>query len=515
MKVLHFRKDLSAGSVLQFVFFVASLTPTLLNAQSWPVDGANNFDWRYQASESLIGANNASTLAPQWVFNTQGDVSATPTSQNNVVYFPDWAGNLYAADAKTGTLIWSRSIASYNGQPNSIARVSPAIHDQELIIGDNVGAVLPHAGADIMAVDRATGNLLWITQVDAHPAAVITSSPTISGNTVLVGVSSLEEYFAAVPGYVCCTFRGSMVALNVNTGKILWKTYTVPPGYSGGAIWGTPAVDQLNSHSVYVGTGNNYSVPSSVSACEAAAGGEDPSCTAPDDYFDSAMSFDLTSGKVNWGHPLTAYDAWNISCSSTQVNCPVPRGPDYDFGSGPNFLGSNLVGFGQKSGIYWALNPHDGSIVWATQVGPGGTTGGIEFGPATDGKRIYVAITNSEHYPYKLYNGPVITWGSWAALDANTGQFIWQVADPSPNTDQNEDMGSVSVANGVLYAPSFSGYVYAINSATGAFLWSFNTGGTVVDGPALASGSVLWGSGYSHTPPGTPNNKVYSFTVSK
>ena len=76
-------------------------------------------------------------------------------------------------------------------------------------------------------------------------------------------------------------------------------------------------------------------------------------------------------------------------------------------------------------------------------------------------------------------------------------------------------MGSVSVANGVLYAPSFSGLVYAINSATGAFLWSFDTGGSVVDGPALASGSVLWGSGYGHTPPGTPNNKVYSFTVSK
>lgn len=488
------------------VLFIATLAP----AQSWPIDGANNFDWRYQPSQSVIGPENAIALAPLWVFNTQGDVSATPTSQSNVVYFPDWAGNLYAVDAKAGTLLWSRSISSYNGQPNSISRVSPAIYNQELIIGDNVNAEIPHSGAHIMAVDRKTGNLLWMTQVDAHQAAIITASRVVSGNTVLVGVSSNEEYLAAAPGYPCCTFRGSMVALDAMTGAIQWKTYTVPVGYSGGAIWGTAAIDQLNAHSVYVGTGNNYSVPSTVSACEAANGGMDPDCTAPDDHYDSAMSFNITTGAVNWGHALTAYDAWNVSCITTQVNCPVPRGPDYDFGSGPNFLGS-IVGFGQKSGIYWALNPHDGSIVWARQVGPGGTTGGIEFGPATDGKRIYVAITDSEHYPYALCSGAVINWGSWAALDVNTGQCIWQVADPTP--EQSEDMGSVSVSNGVVYAPSYSGYVYAINSASGAFLWSFQTGGSVVDGPSIASDAVFWGSGYGHTPPGIPNNKVYAFTV--
>ena len=389
--------------------------------------------------------------------------------------------------------------------------MSPAIFNQELIIGDNVNAEIGHNGAHIMAIDRATGNLLWITQVDSHQAAIITASPVVSGNTVLVGVSSNEEYLAADPAYPCCTFRGSMVALNAMTGQILWKTYTVPPGYSGGAIWGTAAIDQMNGHSVYVGTGNNYSVPSTVSACIATAvGGQDVQCLSPQDHFDSALSINITTGQINWGHVLWGYDAWNVACISTQTNCPVPRGPDYDFGSGPNFLGT-IVGFGQKSGIYWALNPLDGSIKWARSVGPGGEVGGIEFGPATDGKRIYVAISDSDHYPYKLYNGPVINWGSWAALDVDTGQFIWQVADPTP--EQSEDMGSLSVANGVVYAPSYSGYLYAIKADNGAFLWSYQTGGSVVDGPSIASDAVLVGSGYSHTPPGTPNNKVYSFTV--
>ena len=82
------------------------------------------------------------------------------------------------------------------------------------------------------------------------------------------------------------------------------------------------------------------------------------------------------------------------------------------------------IGIGQKSGIYWALNPDNGAIVWSTIVGPGGTTGGIQWGTATDGTRIYVAITNSLHLPYTLANGgPTIDWGSWAALDPRTGQL--------------------------------------------------------------------------------------------
>ena len=103
------KKNLVSRSLVFLLGIGIISIPSVLHAQSWPVDGANNFDWRYQASESLIGTNNAGTLAPQWVFNTQGDVSATPTSQNNFVYFPDWAGNLYAVNAKTGTLVWSRS----------------------------------------------------------------------------------------------------------------------------------------------------------------------------------------------------------------------------------------------------------------------------------------------------------------------------------------------------------------------------------------------------------------------
>ena len=108
-------------------------------------------------------------------------------------------------------------------------------------------------------------------------------------------------------------------------------------------------------------------------------------------------------------------------------------------------------------------------------------------------------------------SGRQITWGSWTALDVQTGTILWQTADPTPGT---MDLASVSVANGVLYAGSYSGQMYALNTMTGDILWGFASGGSVLDGPSIVEGTVYWGSGYRNIPPGTGNNKVYAFTVS-
>jgi len=132
-------------------------------------------------------------------------------------------------------------------------------------------------------------------------------------------------------------------------------------------------------------------------------------------------------------------------------------------------------------------------------------------GTATDGQRIYVAITNSGHKPYPLINGKTISWGAWSALDIATGKIIWQTADP----EQALDMGAVSVADGVLFAPSFSGTMHALDAKTGQILWSFASGGAVIDGPSIVDGTVYWGSGYKKVASGMPNNKVYAFTIEK
>jgi len=473
--------------------------------------------WRNQDAEHRIKPSNANTLAAKWTFTTGGDVSATPTVSDGVVYFPDWAGNLYALDASAGTVLWHHQISEYNNRQGSLARVSPAIHKSDLIIGDVVSATAPHAGANVMAVSRSKGSLRWITQVDSHPAAIITGSPIIANDIVYVGVSSNEENLAStIPSYPCCSFQGSVVALDANTGSILWKRLTLPDnhgqttGYSGNAVWQPPAID-LSRGSLYVGTGNNYEVPDSVKTCiSQTPSANQSSCFAADNYFDTALALDLKTGHVKWSRRLQGFDVWTVAClrNPNPVSCPYPDSPDYDLsGSGPNLF-TNMVGFGQKSGIYWALNPDNGGIIWSSTVGPGATLGGIEWGTATDGNRIYIAITNSQHKSYPLVDGSTITSGAWSALDAATGHIIWQTADP----DQGLDMGSVSLANGVLFAPSFTGKVHAIEAATGKILWSFQTGGSVIDGPSISKGMVFWGSGYGRVQ-GTPNNRMYAFTV--
>jgi polyvinyl alcohol dehydrogenase (cytochrome) len=533
-------------------FDIGIVDQTSKGLEGWRIAGRDPDNSRNQPSERQISAANVHQLVPKWVFTTGSDVSATPTVAGNTVYFPDWAGNLYAVRADKGDLLWSRKISDYNGRAGSISRVSPAIFEDQLIIGDHTGVgwlsegapSVGHDGAHVIAVDRHSGALRWITEVDSHPAALITGSPVFHGTTVYVGVSSEEETLAVNPEYPCCTFRGSMVALDVFTGAVLWKTFTVPDNegwtdrYSGNAIWSPPAIDPRRG-SLYIGIGNNYTVPDDVLQCQEEAIESDnpnPNCAAPDNYFDTVWALDLATGAIKWARRLSGFDAWTVACLSLPpgVNCPSPHGSDFDFpGSGPNLLhvrdneqhgrdrqaehagehDRDLVGIGQKSGIYWALNPDNGEVVWSTMVGPGGTTGGIQWGTATDGTRIYVAITNSQHMTYTLANnGPTINWGSWAALDPRTGRILWQVPDPTPGAI---DPGAVSVANGVLYAGSYSGAMYALDARTGDVLFTFDSGGSVIDAPSIVNGTVYWGSGYRNIAPGIGNNKVYAFALPK
>jgi polyvinyl alcohol dehydrogenase (cytochrome) len=490
---------------------------TAQTAIPWPVAGHDLSNSRNQPLETRIDVANVNSLTTKWVFRTGGDVSATPTVGSDAIYFPDWAGNLYAVRKDNGQAIWSAQISQYDGFPKAFSRVSPVLFGPDLVIGDIESSGQPHDGARIMAINQQSGVLHWVTQVEKNPAAIITGSPVVVGNVVVVGVSSNEEALADQPGYVCCTFRGSMVALDANTGKILWQTYTVPDNggkpteYSGGAIWQPPAIDTARNL-IYVGTGNNYTVPEAVATCVAkVSAGTVISCTDPADYFDSALALDLRTGAIVWNKQLQGYDVWTVACINAKpgVTCPSPAGPDYDLsGSGPNLL-PGLVGFGQKSGIYWGLDPSDGEIAWSAVVGPGSTIGGIEWGSASDGERIYAAIANNLHDAYRLTpRGETITWGSWSAINARTGKIVWQTADPTKGAI---DPGAVSVANGVVYAGSYSGMMYALNAKTGKIMWSFDSGGSVVDGPAIADGVVYWGSGYAHIGPGKPNNQVFAF----
>jgi polyvinyl alcohol dehydrogenase (cytochrome) len=271
---------------------------------------------------------------------------------------------------------------------------------------------------------------------------------------------------------------------------------------------------------LYADTGNNYSVPAGVCTTPQQTGCSSP---AADDYVDSMLALRLSDGKVAWADSTLNGDLWTLL---------QPTGPDFDFGTGANLFTTTspvtgrpeqLVGFGQKSGVYWAVDPATGEVAWQTRVGPGaqGTVGGITYGGAADGRRIYVAETNTAGVPYTLggsgpYAGQTVTSGSWTALDPATGKILWQTPDPQGSFDA----GFVSAANGVVYGGSLAGTgtnMYALDARTGKILWSFASGGSVTGGAAIADGSIYWGSGYcgtacfGTTTPVLNNNKMYAF----
>jgi len=507
----------------------------------WPMFG-QNLQNTATTSESTISAKNAAQLKMKWAFTTGGDVSARAAVVNGFAYFPDWKGNLYAVNAGSGKQVWSRQLIDYGLTSGARSRTTPAVVDGRLYIGTQPGAWL-------LAINAATGNLLWKSQLESNdPYAIISTSPAVRNGRVYTGVASLAEGggLVGVSDISAAGPRGSAVAVDALTGSIVWQTYMAPMGYYGAGVWGSNPVVDVARNSVYVSTGNNYlhpeptapsSNPSKTYGACITDGGTAASCNALDDYVDSVLALDLDTGAVKWARRLLDWnqqsygvtngsDDWNVDClwpaifpppADVGPQCPSNYGPDYDFGSAPNLItykdgnrSKTIIGAGQKSGIYYALNPDTGAVLWQTQVGPGSSLGGMEWGSASDGKRIYVQIAN-------LYGIPSASGsaGSWSALDPKTGQILWQTADPNGAID----IGPMTVANGVVYAASMAlaptnKTMFALDAATGKVIWSFAAGSSVNAGATVANGVVYWGSGYTNLgPPYTGNNKFYAFST--
>jgi polyvinyl alcohol dehydrogenase (cytochrome) len=491
------------------------------SGSDWPSGGATIGN-THSSDSNKPNAQSAKNLAVKWTATVHGDVSAIAAVVGGAVYVPDWGGYLNKMDAETGAVIWSKPISDYDHVSGSVSRASPAVVGNTVYLGDQ-------NGGHLSAVNATTGAPVWTTQVDSTgPFPVLTAGPLVYNGVVYQGVASAEEAVAANPGYPCCTFRGSIVAVSAATGAILWKTYTVPAnggvpgGYSGGGVWSTtPAIDPA-TNTLFITTGNNYSVPQSVKDCEA-GGGTASACLSPDDHIDSVMALNASTGAIKWATGVQGFDDWNVACitgAPPPNNCPNNPGPDYDFGSGPNLFtvnGKLVVGAGQKSGQYWALDAATGNILWSAAPGPGSSLGGIEWGPATDGQRIYVAEENFSGIPYTIKGSSTpITSGSWAALDPATGNVLWQVADPSHNAfGGGNALGPVTVANGVLYAPSMSGTMRALNASNGNTVWSYQAQGSVIAGASVVRGVVYWGDGYTHLgiPGWTGSNTFYAFSL--
>ena len=487
------------------------------NTLQWPSWGGGVLNQSYAPDETKISPANAAKLKTQWVFTTEGTPIPTPTVDGDYLYEPDMKGNLYKLNRADGTLVWKHQISEYTGKSISRSRTSPAIGDNALVIGD-------YATPTVIGIDKNTGKLLWTADVSKYGTGFIVGSPVIYNNVAYIGVTSFDEVTSLVKGTRGPTFRGSIAAIDVGTGKVLWQTPTQPDGYFGGSVWSsTPVVDAARG-SLYVSVGDTYSVPAEVAACMNATDdqAQKDACMSPQSAGDGLIALDLNSGSIKWVRRAIV-DTWDIFCGyptgkPTQGGtrlCPVKGNHfDFDFGSGPNMIGSNLVGAGEKSGVYHVFNADTGEIVWSTAAGPSGLEGGIQWGTATDGQRIYVPETDFDRKTYTLADGSQWKGGSWAALDPATGKILWQTPAPKPRGQLKEALvqSGMSVANGVVFSGTLSGDFVALNARTGKILWTYASGGSVHSAPAIVDGTLYWASGYLGLDART-NNKLYAFTV--
>ncbi|KAL7140940.1 hypothetical protein ABFS83_08G020600 [Erythranthe nasuta] len=496
---------------------------------NWLNHGGDIYNRRYAAGETRISPSTASQLRLKWKFHAGNDITATPAIFGGVVYFPSWNGYIYAVRAVDGTLVWKKNLKALTGlnatvfftNGTLVSRATPTAAGDKLIIGI-------YGPAYVIAVARATGQLVWKRQLDNHPAAIITMSGTYYAKYLYVGVSSLEETSSIEN---CCTFRGSLAKLDIQTGSVIWQTYMLPDnhrttgGYAGAALWGSsPSIDAIRNH-IYIATGNLYSAPPSVEECQERQNNQTvptnpEECVGPEIHFDSVLALDLNSGRIEWYRQLGGYDVWFFACRDPSTpNCPPGPNPDADFGEAPMMLTVNIanatkidiVAIVQKSGFAWALNRNNGNLVWSIEAGPGGTQGGGTWGAATDNRRVYTNIANTNKQNFTLLpSNNVTNGGGWVSMDAGTGRILWSTAVP-----HNATTNPVTIANGVLFAGSTyrTGPVYAINAASGEILWSFDTGGSVYGGFSVSKGCAYVGSGFRVNPTFTGGTSLFAFCI--
>ncbi len=478
-----------------------------------PIDLWSSQGGKLDNSRNVLGSSISSTTLslrePTSYYVTNASVSATPGIYGKYVIFPSWNGMLHAFDKYTNQLIWAKDIRKAYLPKLSFARVNirttPAFYGNSFLVGTN-------GPAYILKIDIATGNLLKKVVASSHVAAIITMSGTVYQERFFVGVSSTEESIAADPTYVCCSFAGSFLAIDIPTMRIVWTWNSIPPNlvgpsqFSGNAIWGSsPSIDpdyvvsgEDNSRgALYLATGNNYRISDELNSCfnSTAESEWEVACNevyAPENWMEAVVALSLKTGKLLWGRRLTSYDAWTVACfyGTGNPNCPENPGEDSDFGMAPALSkvgNKNMLFIGQKSGIAYSIDPSNGNLQWSTQSCPGGVLGGFSWGISVDESRVYASCINYYHLPWTMLNGTVIYGGGWVAIDKKTGEQLWTTANPA-NFDPSGDAFNTS-SNGRAYSSYAFGPITTVNDIV------LVTSGDSVYRPTLGSGGAKYGSG--------------------
>ena len=486
---------------------------------------------RFQSAKAAgLTAGKVSRLKLKWAFGFPGATALYgQTVFDGRVYVSSNAGYVYSLDASTGCIHWSFH--------------SQAVVRSNITIGplkDGAARIVAFFGdirGNAYALDASTGEVIWKVATDPHPLARVTGNPRLYQNRLYVPLASLEEDESRSPTYICCTFRGAVVALDSETGKQVWKTYTIPQapnfikknsagvdymGPSGAGVWTTPAID-AKRRALYFGTGNEYSGAATTA--------------------DSIMALSLDTGKMLWFQQANKDDVWHGGCTQKipgrantarpagpgpgrgnqppypAENCEEDTGPDWDYAASPNLAtlpdGRTAIVASPKQAVVRLLDPDkNGATIWEQDIarGIGGGAGETVFGGAVDQNTIYFGL--------QLGNGLV-------AMDLATGVEKWfrPLKNPEQMASHRGIVAAVSVIPGVFFAPGMDGILRAVSTTDGSPLWEFDTaqefptvngvaakGGSIgAGGASVAGGMIFVGSGYVGFQNGVPGNVLLAF----
>lgn len=498
-----------------------------LSGPAWNGWGVTVTNSRFEPAQvARITADDVPRLKLKWAFGFPGASSGgtQPVVVGGRLYVGDAEGDLFALDAETGCIDWTIEVEAGIRSAVTIGHSGARGARPVAYFGDQ--------SANVYAVDAEFGKLLWKVKVDDYPRAAITGAPQLYGGRLYVPVSSREESQVGDPTYPCCAFRGSVLALDAATGNQVWKTYTIAEkakptqkngtgtqivGPSGGAVWNAPTLD-VKRNTLYVGTGNNFSPPSTTMS-------------------DSIVAMDMKTGKIKWFRQETENDIWNASCRRPDREpavCPDADAPDFDFGSSPVLAelpgGRQILVAGNKSGLVWALDPdQQGKLVWQQQVGKGTSGGGVLWGIAVDSEkdseRVY--LPNGFFDPKDRDAS-----GGMAAIKLGDGGAIWSTANP-PCGDRKackpSHPAAVTAIPGVVFSGTMDGRLRAYAAQDGKVLWEYDTardfptvngvnanGGSMSNaGPSVVGGMLFVNSGYSHHGGIIPGNVLLAFSPEK
>ena len=372
--------------------------------------------------------------------------------------------------------------------------------------------VFNDAAARIHLIDAATGKLIWKKHVGIMPLSNTTGTPVIYGDRVYVPLSASEINVGGDDSYECCKTHGAFTALDVKTGRTVWFTHTMVDakpvrdrgdgkmmwGPSGAPIWTSPALD-LKRGLIYVGTGEATSAPAA-------------------DTTDSILALDMKTGKIRWKFQATADDIFLTTCMARPKNLNCPREGrllDHDFGASVVIAqrpdGRDIILAGQKSGTLWALDPDNrGKLLWSREFGKGSPIGGIHWGLAFDGTRVFTPIHN---FPGPDGLDPNQTPGLHA-VDVETGKVLWSFEAKSDCSGDravrlkgckgNIGMSAApTVIDGVIVQGSVDSLLRVFNRETGELLFTFDTArsfptvnGVPGTGGAIDNASIVAANGY-------------------